>query len=233
MLTSTLAGTAGGALEAVHLGWVAAAALVVVVLALFARERRQRRAYHRLSRRLDELEAALADHGAAEQPVPATVLPAEQRIVEEPGHPHPTPTRDVLAGMTARLRRLVAGDVSPGRALAEQAILCIQGHMDEGVTVDSLASDLHVSPRTLQRGLGHALGCTPRQLILAMRMREARRLLITEGLSVKEVAARLGFADQHHFTHCFTSFYHVAPSRIRCRDAIRTAPDGQGFPGSS
>jgi len=233
MQTPTLADTAVGALEAVHLGWIAAAALVVIVLLLFARERHQRRAFHRLSQRLDELEATLADRGDADEPVPQAAPAAGDRTVNKAGHPHPTPTRDVLAGMTERLRRLLEGDVSPGRVLAEQALLCVHSHLHEGLTVDSLAAALHVSPRTLQRGLGHALGCTPRQLILAMRMREARRLLLTEALSVKEVAARLGFADQHHFTHCFTTFYHVAPSRVRRREAFVSASEDHGSPESS
>jgi AraC-like DNA-binding protein len=228
MQTPALAGMAARASEAVYLGWIAAAALIVIALLVFARERRQRRAYHRLSQRLDELEAALAAQGAAEQPAPATGPAAHQEVTHEEGHPHPTPSRDVLAGMTARLRRLLAGDVSPGRALAEQAILRVHDRLHEGITVDSLAAALHVSPRTLQRGLGHALGCTPRQLILALRMREARRLLLAEDLSVKEVAARLGFSDQHHFTHCFTTFYHVAPSRIRSRDTSHSAAAGHG-----
>ena len=223
-----LVGTAARALDAVHPGWIAAAALAVITLLFLAHQHRQRRVYHRLAQRLDELEEALAVRGSAERTAPATSPAASEPETEAAGHPRPTPTRDVLAGMTARVRRLLSGEASPGRALAEQAIVRVHDQLHEGVTVDSLAAALHVSPRTLQRGLSHALGCTPRQLILAVRMREARRLLLAEGCLVKEVAARLGFTDQHHFTHCFTTFYHVAPSRLRRQAASGSANGDDG-----
>ena len=38
----------------------------------------------------------------------------------------------------------------------------------------------------------------------------------------------LGFTDQHHFTHCFTTFYHVAPSRLRRQAASGSANGDDG-----
>lgn len=210
-----------------HAGWIAAAILLGVLAVLLARGRRERRVYRRLAARLDELEARSACEGGFRAEPDVSAPPGgKDTAAGEAGHPSPTPSRDVLAGMTARLRRLVAGDTSPGRSLAEQAIVSIHAHLGQGVSVESLAAALHVSPRTLQRGLGHALGCTPRQLILAVRMREARRLLRVEGLPVKVVAARLGFADAYHFSHCFTAFYHVPPSRVRRREGPMAGKGG-------
>ncbi len=218
------AGVVGRGADAVgvHLGWIVTVFLVAVLVVLLLRERRHRRLYRDLLERLDRLASGLSPTTDEPEPSspPASVGGAGPEAGHRAGHPSPTPTRDVLAGMTARLRRLVSEETSSGRSLAEQAIVCVHRRLKEGVTVEALAGELHVSPRTLQRGLGLALGCTPRQLILAMRMREARRLLTEEGLPVKVAAARLGFADQHHFSRCFKSFYHVAPSSIRRTDPV-------------
>ena len=102
----------------------------------------------------------------------------------------------------------------PFRALADQTIVCIHRSIEKRLAPGQLADALCVSLRTLERGLGETLGCTPRQLILAMKMREARRLLL-RGARVGEVADRLGFANVFHFSRRFKAFYHVAPSEVR------------------
>ena len=196
-------------------GWVVglATAMTVLVVAflLVARSRRERVRTAGLIARLDELQSRLDQVATAHPPA----SPAEPSVPSLQGHPEPTPSGDVLAGLTSRVQRLVAGSGEEAGTLAEQAILCVHGSLAQGITAHRLAEELHVSLRTLERGLHLALECSPRELILAMKMREARRLLLGGQLLVKEVAFRLGFGDQYHFSRCFKSFYHVAPSEIR------------------
>jgi len=180
---------------------------VVVVLLVWVRQERVRAAA--LMARLEELEARLEGASAEPTASPISEPPAAA------GHPEPTPSGDVLAGLTSRVGRLVARSGEPAGTLAEQAILCVHRNLSQALTAHGLAEELHVSLRTLERGLLLALDCTPRQLILATKMREARRLLLAGRLLVKEVAFRLGFGDQYHFSRCFKSFYHVAPSDVR------------------
>jgi AraC-like DNA-binding protein len=193
----------------VALAWAAIVLALVVAGVMAARARTERRRTAALLVRLDDLQARLdaAPHGADATPGAVPSPP--------PGHPEPTPSGDVLAGLTSRVVRLVSGSGEEAGTLAEQAIRCIHQNLDRGLTANRLAEELHVSLRTLERGLLLALECTPRQLILAMKMREARRLLLGGRLLVKEVAFRLGFGDQYHFSRCFKSFYHVAPSVLR------------------
>ena len=90
---------------------------------------------------------------------------------------------------------------------------------DRRITVNlapaDLAAALCVSLRTLERGLASALDCTPSQLILAMKMREARRMLRSGRYRVGEVADRLGFPSQFHFSRRFKAYYRVPPSELR------------------
>ena len=51
----------------------------------------------------------------------------------------------------------------------------------------------------------------PQEWINELRLWDAAKLL-SEGYSVKEVAAQLHFADASHFAHCFTRYHGLAPS---------------------
>jgi AraC-like DNA-binding protein len=189
--------------------WLAAALALLVLVLVVLRHRGERRRNQALMARLDELEARLAAHAAA----PAEDAAAPYRETEAE-RATPNPSADVLAGRTSLVRGALEGGGSGVRTLAEQAIACIHGQLGERLAPHELAARLHVSLRTLERGLDHALDCAPRQLITAMKMREAHRMLRSGRYRVKEVAYRLGFADQYHFSRCFKEFYHLPPSAV-------------------
>jgi AraC-like DNA-binding protein len=178
-----------------------------VALWLQARHRRQVRL---LLDRLERLEQGAAGWEVAGEPGPPSREPLAGAPVEEA----PNLSRDVLAGRTTHVQRLLGGAVPGSRTLADQAIIRIHRRIGEGVTPHQLAHDLCVSLRTLERGLALTLECTPRQLILALKMREALRLL-REGARVGEVAERVGFANPFHFSRRFKEFFHVPPSEVR------------------
>lgn len=187
--------------------------LLGVLVAMLSLRHRQRRLAEALHARIEQLEEALAALVPAAVPndPPAPVPAAPQGPAPDPA---PNPSGDVLAGRTSHIRRLLDGAGPELRSLGDQAILCLHEHVAESVTPSDLAQHLCVSLRTLERGLCQALACTPRQLILTMKMREARRMLL-QGYRVAEVAERLGFEDAFHFSRRFKSHYHIPPSRIR------------------
>ena len=200
------------------MAWIlSVAALAVAVAAVVAAlllQRRHRTQIRALIERLEAHESRLAG--------PSGVLTPTRPETVEGGDDGDSanPSGDVLAGHTSHVRRLVDGDGSGPVSLADQAILCVHGRLQETVSPGQMAADLYVSLRTLERGLSETLGCTPRQLILAMKMREARRLLTSGRLNVSEVAYRLGFASPSHFSRRFTGFYGRPPSAmIRTRSA--------------
>lgn len=193
--------------------WVVATLVVVAVAALAVAVwavRRQRRQVQALMARLDELEAALADREDSDDGLARMV-----EKVRSGRHP----TADVLAGRTTHVRRLVEGEDRTAYGLADQAIVAVHRRLEDPIAPADLADELCVSLRTLERGLATTLECTPRQLILAMKMREARRLLECEDLTVSEVAYRLGFSSPGHFSRRFSAFYREPPSAVRSRAA--------------
>jgi AraC family transcriptional activator of pobA len=79
------------------------------------------------------------------------------------------------------------------------------------------ASELGVTTGTLSRTLTRLTGRTTKQLILERVMLEAARLLRFSDLSVKEIAARLGYGDQFAFSHAFKRQRGEAPLDFRNR----------------
>jgi AraC family transcriptional activator of pobA len=85
--------------------------------------------------------------------------------------------------------------------------------------VGHYADALGVTPGTLSRTLTRLSGRTTKQLILERVLLEAARLLRFSDLSVKEIAARLGFNDQFAFSRAFKRQRGEAPLDFRNRAA--------------
>jgi AraC-like DNA-binding protein/membrane protein implicated in regulation of membrane protease activity len=189
-----------------------AVALVLATTAFFMVQRRHRQQIDSLLGRLAELEARRAERAGTADGGDADRDNNALSDLERP------PTGDVLAGRTSHVRRIVEGSGGP-ESLADQAIVSIHAHIEENVTPSDIADELFVSLRTLERGLMASLECTPSELILAMKMREARRLLLSGSFRVSEVASHLAFSSPSHFSRRFKSFYRVAPSELGRRSS--------------
>jgi AraC family transcriptional regulator, transcriptional activator of pobA len=79
------------------------------------------------------------------------------------------------------------------------------------------AAELGVTSGTLSRMLTNLTGRTTKQLILDRVILEAVRLLRFSDLSIKEIAARLGFGDQFAFSKAFKRQRGEAPLEFRNR----------------
>jgi transcriptional regulator GlxA family with amidase domain len=71
----------------------------------------------------------------------------------------------------------------------------VRNHLDQPHTLESLAHRCGVSPRTLARRTGNAVGLSPLQLVQRVRLERSLHLLRTTRMSLEEVAAAVGLAD--------------------------------------
>jgi AraC-like DNA-binding protein len=208
---------------------IAAFALLVVAVCalavaayLYGVRRRYRQQIATLFERLAELEQRLPETrmgDGLDEDRPLSGPVALEIVSPPPAEAASVPSADVLAGRTSYVRRVVEGSGGEAETLAGQTIACVHRHLGETLTPADLAEELHISLRTLERGLATTLACTPSQLIVAMKMREARRLLLSGRFRVNEVASRLGFSSPYHFSRRFKEFYGVAPSELARRDS--------------
>lgn len=191
-------------------GLLAVVVAVALLLGASISGRRRRKQIDELMQRVEHLEGRLAREGGEvfqEQPVEPP--PA---VVERGSSVSPAVSADVLAGWTTHIGRMLNEEGSP-RDLSDQAVINIHRSMADPIQPSGLAEDLNISLRTLERFLSRSLECSPGQLILAVKMREARRMLESGQFRVGEVAHHLAFADAAHFSRRYRQFYHCPPSR--------------------
>ena len=80
--------------------------------------------------------------------------------------------------------------------------------------LEQVADELSVSPTKLSRLLNRHVRVSFRQLLRHIRIEEAKRLLASQRFSVKEVAARVGFADSHYFSRIFKEMTGTNPTEF-------------------
>ena len=82
---------------------------------------------------------------------------------------------------------------------------------DESLSVESMASRLKVSRTNLYTIVHREFSVTPADYILDLRLKHAEALL-KEGLKVRDVAMKCGFADPKYFSKVFKKYYGILPS---------------------
>lgn len=87
-----------------------------------------------------------------------------------------------------------------------------------------MAAALAITPTQLNRVCQRVLGCNALAVLHARLLLEAQRELAFTGLSIKQIAAGLGFADAAYFTRFFERHAKATPSQWRARsmaDSLR------------
>jgi AraC-like DNA-binding protein len=97
----------------------------------------------------------------------------------------------------------------------ERTIAYMKQHLNKPLPVARLAALANISPSHFFALFKRHTGCAPIDYFIRLRMRRACDLLGTSSLSVKEVAAVLGYDDQFYFSRVFKSVNRVAPSEYR------------------
>jgi transcriptional regulator GlxA family with amidase domain len=90
-------------------------------------------------------------------------------------------------------------------------------HLDEDLTVESLADRAHLAARTFARRFRAETGATPHDWLVMQRVLLARRLLEETDLGVDQVATRTGFGNAAALRHHFSRRLHTSPGAYRRR----------------
>lgn len=117
----------------------------------------------------------------------------------------------ILAELTALHHR-----GSRQSALLEEVLSYLRQHYtDPGLEVEAVSRRFHISASQLRRLFHDALGVSPLQYVISLRMELAQSLLRHEGLPVAEVAARAGFSSEFYFSRLFKQRTGIPPSGFR------------------
>lgn len=96
----------------------------------------------------------------------------------------------------------------------EPVIEYMRAHLSGRLSLDELAAVAGLSPFHFLRQFQARHHVTPQQMLMALRLSAAKRLL-TAGETPARVAAATGLADQAHLTRAFARRYGVTPARYQ------------------
>lgn len=91
------------------------------------------------------------------------------------------------------------------------------------LSLRDLADELGVSPRHLSRVFSRELGVGPVTAFRILRVLEAARLLTDTTVAIREIATRVGFANEFHFSRVFKDTVGVPPAEYRSQPPAVTA----------
>jgi AraC family transcriptional regulator len=100
-------------------------------------------------------------------------------------------------------------------------------HLDDDVSLAALATQAGLSPFHLHRVFSAAIGETPKQLTLRLRLGRAAAMLLAGGDSVLDVALSCGFQSHEVFIRAFRRRFGIAPNAYRQRGFANSVDPGQ------
>lgn len=103
-------------------------------------------------------------------------------------------------------------------SLYEDATAIVAVEFADELSLDDIARRVASSRRQLQRAYAEIGDTTFREHMTAVRMDRAAEMLGSRGLTVREVAHRVGYRQPAQFAKAFRRRHGVAPSTYRARD---------------
>ena len=99
--------------------------------------------------------------------------------------------------------------------LLSNTVAWMQCHLDQPLSVEDLAAQAAMSPRTFARRFQAATGMSPHRWLQSQRVRLAQRLLETSDLPIEVVATRSGFSTAGNLRKHFSRVVHTSPQAYR------------------
>ncbi|MEM8796165.1 MAG: GlxA family transcriptional regulator [Pseudomonadota bacterium] len=118
---------------------------------------------------------------------------------------------------------LPALDIDTRDELVKRALVLLYETIEQPLTIDQLSERLEVSRRKLERRFKAAIGVSPAETALRMRLERAIYLLKNTDQSVTGISADTGFYDASHFINAFRARHGVPPEEYRNRLSLEPA----------
>lgn len=134
----------------------------------------------------------------------------------------------ILLLILQQLAVAAAGDSEsedPGVALAWRARQIVRTHYHLPLSTSQLARELHCNPDYLGRVYRRVFNLTLTASIHRQRILAAEKLLVSDSLSLKEVALRCGFSESGYFRQVFRRHTGLTPAdwkRRYCKEHINS-----------
>ncbi len=111
------------------------------------------------------------------------------------------------------------GDRNSGGGLApaklRRVVEYMQEHLGQDITLTEIADTANLSPSQFRLLFKQSTGLAPHQYLIVQRVERARLLLLHSDLTISQIAAGVGFADQSHLTRLMRRLVGVTPRKLR------------------
>lgn len=107
----------------------------------------------------------------------------------------------------------------------EKARWYLEGRYDRDVSIQETADFVGLSRSQLYRIMMETYGCSPKTLLLQIRMRHARQMLTATSMPMEEIACRIGLRTGAQFGAAFKAFCGISPGAYRNRSKKTPAAD--------
>lgn len=193
------------------------------------------------AQKVAEMAARVFPHGLPPQPrdqralyvgqADARILDAATRLVELMAQPvdaellAPLVIDEILirllrTPMGSRIARMGQADSSLQRVA--KAVSWLRDHFDQPIDVEALAALVNMSVSSFHRQFKAVTSMSPLQYQKALRLQEARRLMLTAMLDAGDASRRVGYVSASQFSREYGRFFGSPPTR----DIHRLREDG-------
>ena len=117
--------------------------------------------------------------------------------------------RALVGEMGARIREFVSADSQSHRIA--RVISVLKDRFAEPLRVRELASDVNMSESALYHSFKQVTRMSPVQFQKQLRLHEARRLMLSEGLEAATASYRVGYESPSHFSREYSRMFGAPP----------------------
>ena len=104
--------------------------------------------------------------------------------------------------------------------LIEKAMIYIHSHLDEALSLETIADYVHVNPTHLSRTFKKECGESITEFINKVRIEKAQELLSFSNTLAYEVAEKVGFNDPSYFSSIFKKYTGLSPKEFKQMHSI-------------
>lgn len=131
--------------------------------------------------------------------------------------------REALLMRRGGERESAAGGRQRRRELMQQAKQYLEAHYAEPVSLDDVATALHVSPFYLSHVFSEESAFTLFHYLTTLRMEKAKELLAQGRIKVSAAARTVGYENSNYFSRAFRKYFGIAPQAMRRRKPQQSA----------
>ena len=125
--------------------------------------------------------------------------------------------RRILAVLIREAGRAdTAGDVDGDRHEQVRPVLSyVEQHFRESITLEQVSEHVHVSPSRVRHLFKDVTSVGFKEYVTSLRIAEARRLLLTTNVAVRDIADAVGYTNLHQFYKVFQRYSSMSPADYR------------------